>query len=193
MTRLKSIFGPLLAIALLLAVGGCRIESTKSGDGKNEKVEIKTPLGELKVQSEADPKQLGMPLYPGARLAQDNERDDDHGSMNLSLGNDEFGFKVVAIQLMSDDPVEKVLSFYRPELGKKGKVQECKGDLNIHDDNDDDKGFGDNVTCDENNSGQMELGVVTDRRMHLVSVKPRGNGSKISLVYMQARKDSETM
>ena len=123
------------AILFLLALAGCSVTTHDKGNGKKDDVDIKTPFGSLSVKEGAsDVKDTGLSPYPGARVAKSDDDDDRHHSANVNISSSLFGLKVVALKYESDDPSDKVLSFYRKEMGKYGKVVDCTGgfSMNFH-------------------------------------------------------------
>jgi hypothetical protein len=177
-----------LAFAGMLT--GCSIHEKENGKSNN--VDIRTPFGSLKVQEgHTDVKDTGLALYPGARSMKD--LDEEHHSANVDISSSLFGLKVVALKFESDDAPDKVLDFYRKEMGKYGKVVDCTGGFNMnfhHHDKDAD------VTCEGHGSGHQyteELKVGTENNQRVMAVKPRGNGSEFALVYVRAWEHKETM
>jgi hypothetical protein len=174
-------------ILCLLTLAGCSITTHDKGNGKKDDVDIKTPFGSLSVKGGvSDVKDTGLSQYPGARAAKDDD-DDRHNSANVNISSSLFGLKVVALKFESDDPSDKVLSFYRKEMGKYGKVVDCTGGFNMnfhHRDKDAD------VTCDgQSGSGheyKEELKVGTENNQRIVAIKPRNAGSEFTLVYVRA-------
>jgi hypothetical protein len=181
------------AILFLLVLAGCSITTHDKGNGKKDDVDIKTPFGSLSVKEGAsDVKDTGLSPYPGARVAKDDD-DDRHHSANVNISSSLFGLKVVALKYESDDPSDKVLSFYRKEMGKYGKVVDCTGGFNMnfhHHDKDAD------VTCDDHNGSdhgyREELKVGTDNNQRVVAIKPRNNGTEFTLVYVRAWGGNDT-
>jgi hypothetical protein len=189
LTRRLSALAALLAAVLL---AGCTVSKHEEGGKKD--VDIKTPFGSLQVRNEADVRDTGIALYPGARPV--NKGGDGDESANVNISSSLFGVKVVAVTFESDDPPEKLVSYYRKELGKWGNVVECQGSSGHHHDILHPGKDGDEeVTCGEQKrSGDVvELKAGTNRRQHVVAVKPRGKGSEFSLVYVQARGKEETI
>jgi hypothetical protein len=174
----------LLVIALVsvLPLAACSVQEKSEGDDKN--VQIQTPFGDLKVKTGVEAKDVGLKLYPGA-TPREPSGDDKH-SVNVQLGNDRFGLKVLAAEYDSKDAPEKVLDFYRKELKSYGAITECKGtqgntsleSLDVDDDQD--------LKCDEAKKGDgVELKAGTSDRQRIVSVHPNGTGSRFALVYIQ--------
>jgi hypothetical protein len=173
----------IVSVFALLWLAGCSIHEQKSADNKDKKVDIKTPFGNLKVNNQVDPKDTGLPVYPGARQVAHNDHDSDSANVNISVGD--FALKVVAVKFESDDSPDKVLAFYRDKVkAYGGTFLECKGlDINFNAGSDNDEK---ELTCGkhEGHGDSTELKAGTPDRQHVVSVKPKGNGSEFALVYV---------
>src|SRR5579859_4755010 len=183
--RLSTLFAGGLCF---LAFAGCSVTTHDKGNGKKDDVDIKTPFGSLSVKEGAsDVKDTGLSAYPGARVAKSDDDDDRHHSANVNISSSLFGLKVVALKYESDDPSDKVLSFYRKDMGKYGKVVDCTGgfSMNFHHHDKDAE-----VTCDDHNGPgndyKEELKVGTENNQRVLAIKPRGNGSEFALVYVRA-------
>ena len=181
------------ATILCLALVGCSVTTHDKGNGKKDDVDIKTPFGSLSVKEGAsDIKDTGLSPYPGARIAKDDD-DEHHHSANVNISSSLFGLKVVALKYESDDPSDKVLSFYRKEMGKYGKVIDCTGGFNMnfhHRDKDAE------VTCDDHSGSEHgykeELKVGTENNQRVVAIKPKNAGSEFTLVYVRAWGGNDT-
>jgi hypothetical protein len=181
------------AIFCVLALAGCSVTTHDKGNGKKDDVDIKTPFGSLSVKEGAsDVKDTGLSPYPGARVAQ-NDDDDRNHSANVNISSSLFGLKVVALKYESDDPSDKVLSFYRKDMGKYGKVLDCSGGFSMnfhHRDKDAD------VTCDDRNGTdhgyKQELKVGTENNQRVVAIKPKNAGTEFTLVYVRAWGGNDT-
>lgn len=175
----------MLAALIAVSLAACNVNVDKKNGEEAKKVDISTPFGELKVNKDADARDTGLAVYPNSReKKEDNGNDKKSANVNMSFGN--FGLKVVAATYEVDDSPAKVMSFYRNELGKYGKILECKGGSigNVHVDKDskDDK----ELKCDSHgNSDVTELKVGSRDLQHVVAVKPSGKGSEYSLVYVR--------
>lgn len=176
-----------VAFAGWLTVLACSV-SVKDHDGDNSKVDIQTPVGGIHVDEEANVKDTGLSVYPGARKKV--KTDNDSKSANVNISSSFFGVKVVAIEYESDDPPSKVQAFYQDQLKKFGHVIQCRtskhgGDLKVEAGHESSKR---EVRCEGDNSGNVvELKVGTEDNQHLVSVEPQGNGTDFALVYIQTR------
>jgi hypothetical protein len=176
----------------LIALAGCSVTTHQKDNGKKDDVDIRTPFGSLSVkEGTTDVKDTGLALYPGARAKKDS--DDEHHSANVNISSSLFGLKVVALKFESDDPSDKVLGFYRREMGKYGTVVDCTGGFNLnfhHRDKDAE------VTCNGNEGSgheyKEELKVGTENNQRIMAVKSRGNGSEFALVYVRAWESKDT-
>jgi hypothetical protein len=176
-----------------VAITGCSVTTHEKDNGRKDDVDIRTPFGSLSVkEGSTDIKDTGLALYPGARATRDDD-DDRHHSANVNISSSLFGLKVVALKFQSDDPSDKVLAFYRKDMGKYGRVVDCTGGFSMdfhHHDKDAE------VTCDGHNGPgheyKEELKVGTENNQRILAIKPRGNGSEFTLVYVRAWDRSET-
>ena len=180
----------LLAILLLALLGACSIHTEKEANGQDKKVDIKTPFAEVHVGSDTGAKDAGIAMYPGSRPKEEGQ---DKGRANVQIGGENLGVKVIAANYLSDDPPQKVIDFYRKDLGKYGKVLECpKGLKEDHPSHEDGE-----LRCDDNGhaqEGHMTLAVGIPARQHVVDVKPDGKGTEFSTVFVQVKgKAGETM
>jgi len=178
-------------MAGLWILPACSIDAHDKNKDGEAKVDIKSPIGDLHVSEEADIRDAGLTLYPGAKPAPKDDGDDKKSAnVNLSFGG--FSLKVVAAEFTSDDAPEKLTAYYGKELQRYGKPIRCRGEWSgsghvnastDHEDKDTDKP----VSCG-NNSGSgdsVELKVGTEGNQRLVSVKPNGHGTRFALVYIR--------
>jgi len=171
---------------LLLGLTACSMTVDKKGEGsKKDNVDIQTPFGGLKVRTEVDPKEIGLPVYAGARRAPD----DPNFGANVTLGVPGFGMKVIAAKFESDDSSDKVLEFYRKELKTYGSVTECKGNIDLKGDPGNQE-----ITCKEGPSirDKVELAAGKGSSHRIVSVEPQAKGCKFGLVYLQMHSGKES-
>ena len=187
----------LLAVAaLVILLGACSIHESHGDGNQAKKVDIVTPFGGIHVNAhDVDPKSTGIAVYPGATLV---EKEHGNDSANVSVDSSFFGVKVVALKFRTNDPPDKVLSYYRDQLKSYGNVLECKGRSGhpvgkpgeSHELSCDDRHEGVNINID---TSDTELKVGTTDRQHIVSVKPSGGGSEFALVYVQTRGKGDSM
>ncbi|HLI76625.1 MAG TPA: hypothetical protein VKV02_06730 [Acidobacteriaceae bacterium] len=179
----------ILALALLTAVGvsGCRIETHKKSDGKDGDVDIGTPFGSMHVKTDdqASSAQTGLAVYPGATLVKKNG--DDNGAADVSMNFGGFKIGVHAVDLQTPDPEDKVLAFYKKDMGRYGSVITCQGKEAV--------GLpvrtGEGLTCGSpknqytfstSESDHLELRTGSETHQHIVGLHKENGGTRIGLV-----------
>lgn len=179
------------ALAGLALLAGCSVHEQRDQKSGDKKVDIQTPFGSIKVNTDADAKDTGWPVYPGATLKKGDEHSDfvdgtgRNKSANVNIsGPFGTGVKVAVVEYESDDAPEKVLGFYRSYMKTFGGQQlECKNTAwHVH------RGTTDNdeLRCDDSSHGDaVELKAGTKERQHVVAVKSKGTGSDFALVFVQ--------
>ncbi len=173
--------------AALLVLPACSIHTNEKGKNGEKNVDIKSPIGDLHVSEQADIRDAGLTLYPGAKPApKDNSDDKKSANVNLSLPG--FSLKVVAAEFTSDDAPDKLIAYYGKELQKYGKPIQCRsawsgGHVTTESGKDE---ISKPVSCDDKDSGDsVELKVGTEGNQHVVAVKPSIKGSRFALVYIR--------
>jgi|SRR5271157_1543704 len=183
------------ALGLVLAAG-CSIQVDKSKNGKDKNVKIDTPLGGLHVRADdTSAADIGLPAYPGARVAPDKDGDK---SADVHLGFGEWQLRVKVVTYDTSDPQDKVVAFYQKALGRYGDVIRCEGGqpvgtptvtregLTCSDDN-----SKAHVHVGENNSLSLKAG--SKRHQHIFGIeKSSGSGTRFSLVELQLPAGTET-
>jgi len=184
----------MLALAVLVALPACKINVQKSDNGEDKKVDIETPLGGIHVNKDANARDTGLAVYPGAR-EKDTGKEGQEKSANVNISTGFFGVKVVAIEFLTDDPPEKVTAFYKDQLKKYGAILEChttdrhqdSGDVDVNLGKDHDKKDSQKLTCEQDSGTTIELKVGTKDNQHIVSISPQdnGKGADFALVFVQ--------
>jgi len=178
-----------VAFAVWLTLLACKVSVKDHEQGKASKVDIETPIGGIHVDENADARDAGLPVYPGARL-KPKSNDGEEKSANVDISGFGFGLKVVALEYESDDPPDKLIAYYQDQLKKYGSVLQCRthalhiGKYKAHAFKDDSN----KLTCDSDDNGNtMELKVGTDDNQHIVSIEPQGKGSDFAIVWVRVR------
>jgi hypothetical protein len=129
-------------------------------------------------------KEVGLPLYPGARPHKENS--DDSPAAQLGLWGGASGFKLVVLKLESNDPPEKITPFYHQALAKYGRVLNCS-DLAKSLDAQEKKGSPNELNCHEDHpeSGETVLKAGSKEKQHIVAIKREGDLSVFQLVYVE--------
>src|ERR1035437_1684602 len=187
-----------LAVSLALAAGmaGCRIQTEKGANGEDKKVQIDTPFGGIHVNTDqTTAADLGLPVYPGATLAMDDDR---HKSADVQMGFGEWKLRVKAVSYQTPDSQEKVTAFYKKALGRYGNVITCQGNspvgtpaitsegLSYTDD-----GKNANVKIDQGDyhvgKGGLELKAGSRRHQHIVGFEnPKEGKTRFALFALVA-------
>jgi len=171
----------LVMLSTLALLPACSVNvKDKGGDG-NRKVDISTPVGGIHVDENADARDTGLTVYPGARPKPRTD-DGDKKSANVNMSAFGYGLKVVALEYVSDDPPDKIIAYYQDQLKRYGHVLQCHSS-GIKADHD-----GGKLKCDSEDSGnKIELKAGTDDNQHIVSVEPEGKGSDFAIVWLRLR------
>jgi hypothetical protein len=166
--------------------------SAQSSENRGKNLDVQSSFGDMHLGNDADARQVGLPVYPGARPS---KHDDNRNSANLSLFTSAFGVKLVVLNYDSDDAPSRIIAYYREKLKKYGKVLECRarkrgGDINAPEHSADSEKSKE-LTCEGDQDGDtIELKVGTEDNQHLVAVSPAENGGKgstFALVYLRTR------
>lgn len=118
------LFGLLLSglvVVCLMIAGGVflarniRVQTTARNGGDD--VTIDTPVGHLSVRAheKAGTAAEGVPLYPGARSAR-KSGGDAVVEWTSNSGKNDTGFSLTASEMVTSDPVDKVVGYYRGQL-----------------------------------------------------------------------------
>lgn len=172
----------ILALGAILAVvplTACRVSVDKENGTSKARVDIQTPFADVKVRTDVTP-DTGLPVYPGAMPL-----DDEHEpkGADVDVGNRFFGVKVIAARFSSQDAPEQVAGFYRREMRVYGDVMECRGNIDFTGR----LGHRRPYCKPRPSSRTIQLAAGVEERHRLVVVKPRGEGSELSVVYLQTR------
>lgn len=176
-----------LSTAAVIVLSGCSVNVKKDANGDGDKqVDIQTPMGGIHVSKGANPEDVGVAIYPGARLKQ-KDSDGDDKSANVNISGFGYGLKVIALEYESSDSPTKVVDFYKNQLKKYGKVLVCHTDhMDVDTDIKEDHEEGSHeLTCEGKSGATVELKVGTKENQHIIAVEPAGTGSSFSLVYLR--------
>lgn len=166
-----------------LAATGCSVSHTSTAKG--DEVTIKTPAGGIDVHDSADPKAIGLPIYPNSRPHRDS--DNDKGSVNMDM----FGMKLIVASFDTDDTPDKVAEFYDKDIKKFGDVLQCKAEGMTFRAHKDEWGCEHGEATDIKaaaTGGGLELKAGNKNDMHIVAVKPHGSGTEYALVFLRVGK-----
>jgi len=176
------------SVAALLVLPACSVNVKKGANGEDKQVDINTLAGGIHVSNDADTSDVGLAVYPGARL-KPKEHNGDSKSANVNISSFGFNLKVVALEYESDDAPAKIISFYKDQLKKYGGVLECHTssdlDLDMKMHSQDSKNSSNELICEQSSGPNVELKVGKKDDQHIAAIKPEGKGSSFSLVYVR--------
>ncbi len=173
----------LLVGSLLLAqpIIGCQIE--KHEHGKGDDVKIGTPFGSMQVQTDeaAALRGLGLTPYPGAKQVHKEGGNDGAANVNMSFGDFKLGVR--AVELQTGDPTDKVVAFYRKDMGRYGAVITCRGHAAVGEP----KRTAEGLACDSekvqgSDDDELQLRAGSGLHQHIVGLQDRDGGTRIGLV-----------
>jgi len=176
----------LCGVMSLGAIGGFAQDKDKGGVNVTITNKDGSDAG-LVIKAQATAKEVGLPIYPGAKPHKDDGN--DSSAANLGLWGSSFGFKLVVLKMESSDSPEKVAAYYQKALGKYGAVLNCSDGSKA---SDTDKGNSSNkLTCgdDKPDAGGLLFKAGSKEKQHIVGVKPDGKGCTFQLLYIEARSD----
>ncbi len=187
-------FAASVVTLLLLLLPACSVNVKREANGEDKQVDIKTLVGGIHVSKQADASDVGLAIYPGARLKL-KDSDGDDKSANVNISGFGFGVKVVALEYQTEDAPAKLIAFYKDQLKKYGSVLECHSSKHGSVDAEFSRksgGESHELSCDSTSGNHVELKVGTRENQHIVAVEPGGKGSSFSLVYVRTHgKDAD--
>ena len=142
------------------------------------------------VSKQATAKEVGLPVYPGAKPHKDEK--DDSGAVQMGIWGSTFGFKLAVVKMESNDAPEKIAEFHKKALAKYGTVLNCS-DPSQKTNAKDQTGSSKRLECgdDKPEKGGLLFKAGTKEKQHIVGIQPNGQGTIFQLVYMEARGDDK--
>jgi hypothetical protein len=139
----------------------------------------------IQFKLQASEKEVGLPIYPGAKPHHDDSG--DSAAANMGLWGNSFGFKLVVLKLESPDAPAKIAAFYQKALTKYGKVLDCSGGTKKTRDSGK-KQPSSALTCDDTpETGAMLFKSGTKGKQHIVGIEAKAPGSVFQLVFLDTR------
>lgn len=176
----SSLFAVVLLAALPLAAQDQKNSNAQQSSSDNDGIGFN--LGK-----NASAKDVGLPIYPGARRHIDDAN--DSSALNMGLWGGSAGFKLFVLKMESNDAPEKVAAFYRKALAKYGTVLDCSNASAATTATDDKSSK--KLTCDDEKPkpGEISLKAGSKEKQHAVGIEPNGNGSgsTFQLVYIEMK------
>jgi len=137
---------------------------------------------------EATAKEVGLPIYPGAKPHKDEK--DDSAAVQMGIWGSTFGFKLAVMKMESNHTPDKIAEFYKKALAKYGTVLNCS-DPSQKASGKDKTGSSNRLECgdDKPEKGGLLFKAGTKEKQHIVGIQPNGQGTIFQLVYVEARGD----
>jgi hypothetical protein len=170
-----------IALAALCTFGLATVQSSSAGAQDSKKDKSNDEGAGIVLKTQATSKEVGLPVYPGAKPHKDDKN--ESAAANLGLWGGAFGFKLVLMKMESGDSPDKIAAFYQKALRKYGPVLDCtKGGTNSEKDSN-------KLTCDDDKPepGKLVFKSGTKEKQHVVGIQQSGAGSTFQLVYVEAR------
>jgi len=142
------------------------------------------------VSKQATAKEVGLPVYPGAKPHKDEK--DDSGAVQMGIWGGSFGFRLAVMKMESNDAPEKIAEFYKKALGRYGTVLNCS-EPSQKASGKDKSGSSNKLEWDDDKpeKGGLVFKAGTKEKQHVVGIQPNGQGTLFQLVYMEARGDDK--
>lgn len=205
--KTPSIAALLVGSALLFGAVGCTVREHNNGTAEN--VQIHTPVGALDVRTNTvEGPDVGLPVYPGA--VESGKHGDDSGSADVHMSFGKWRLNVKAIEYTSNDPEEKLVTFYKKAMSRYGDVLTCKDKTAIGQPQKTSQG----LTCSNDHEYDVNLKLDTSKKsvnvqtnditgdvkllagspddQHIVEFTPSSGGTKFSLVAVQLPQKDHT-
>ena len=136
------------------------------------------------ISSNADARDVGLPIYPGARVHKDGGGGND--SAKIWAGFKSFGMTFATIRLDSNDLPSHIVSFYVDALRHYGPVLDCSPGKAHSQNVDRNPGV---LSCDDSQpklgSYFFKAGEKSD--FHAVAIEPGAGKTEIVLIAVQRR------
>jgi len=142
------------------------------------------------LSKQATAKEVGLPVYPGAKAHKDEK--DDSGNVQMGIWGGSFGFKLAVMKMESNDAPGKIAEFYKKALGRYGPVLNCS-EPSPKASGKDKSGSSNKLECDDDKpeKGGLVFKAGTKEKQHVVGIQPNGQGTLFQLVYVEARGDAK--
>lgn len=82
------------------------------------------PFAGADIDGRVDEADIGLPLYPGARLVMPHDGG-DKPALNFSIWGGSLGFRLAVVKLQSAAPIGEVAAYYRRAMQRRGPWRDC--------------------------------------------------------------------
>ena len=173
-----ALFFLLVAVALPLAAQDPKESNSQQSSSDNDGIGFN--LGK-----NASAKDVGLPIYPGARRHKDDTN--DNSALNMGLWGGATGFKLFVLKMETTDAPEKVAGFYRKALAKYGTVLDCSSASSATSSTENKSSK--KLACEDEKPkpNEISLKAGTKEKQHAVGIEPNGTGTTFQLVYIETK------
>jgi hypothetical protein len=173
-----------VAAAMTSTVSFAQDDKAKSSE--KHQIVVETDTGRYGVGAERlDPRQLGVAIYPGAKVAENDDKETGDNGANLFLDWGKDSTHLYVQKYVTSDSAEKVASFYRKQLSKYGVVLECRSGKPVNAD-------AAKAKCDSHDDDKdIELKVGPETKQHIVGITPTARGTDFAIVFLDQTKTKE--
>jgi hypothetical protein len=180
-TRGRYFLGIALLSLLLAAARPLATQEPKDSGAKQSSTDNDS-IG-FNLGKNASAKDVGLPIYPGARRHKDDSN--DRSALNMGLWGGSTGFKLFVLKMETTDAPEKVAAFYRRALAKYGTVLDCSNASAAASSEDEKSSKKLDCEGEKPKRGEISLKAGTKEKEHLVGIEPNGSGTIFQLVYIE--------
>lgn len=143
----------------------------------------------LRIGSQTNEKDLGLPILPGAQAQQDDK--EDKAAVRLDLWGGAFGVRMAVGKFRTNAKPAEVQDFYAKALAAYGQVLECKGPAPKGEAKSEkrDKNRDAPLSCSDTRADGLVLKVGTERNQRHVAIQAKGEGTHFQIVRIELRND----
>jgi hypothetical protein len=174
-----------LLLLVLLVAAAVPLEAQDTKDSNAQQNSSDNDSIGFNLGKNASAKDVGLPIYPGARRHKDDSKDDS--ALNMGLWGGAAGFKLFVLKMETTDAPEKVAAYYRKALAKYGPVLDCSSAASgaSSDDEKDSK----KLSCEgeKPKPGEISLKAGSKEKQHAVGIEANGSGTVFQLVYVETK------
>jgi hypothetical protein len=147
----RGLVAAVAALTLAAWTTGCRVHVEKGANGEDKNVQVDTPFGGVHVNTDqTTAADLGLPVYPGAQVVTDNNKDK---SADIRMGFGAWQMRVKVVNYSTPDSEDKVSAFYKKALTRYGDVISCQDNAPVGAPTKTSEG----LTCDDKHGGNLQV------------------------------------
>jgi len=121
-----------VALLIVTAIGvGVYVARNTTVKERGDSVRLETPIGSVRINrnGRADPRLMGIPIYPGATRIDDRRK---LASVEFDFGDEHNEFVAMAAEYVTSDPPSRVTEYYHDKFPRWIFEQRRHGCWRIH-------------------------------------------------------------